>query len=382
MPKSKTTRANHRSRTTFEQLPTEIFFEFLDYLTGNQIYKSFFALNQRFKELVHNTPNVHLDLSTMKTKLFRSFPRIFRMENLVSIVLASSKINLLETLFQSTSRTKIRSLTLLNIPLRMFETRLPELLSHYRHQLIKLEIHFSDMKYAGTGAKAGQSFGYLLTDFPLLKHLNLEYPGGIDCITYMASSIINNTIVHLDISLYDLKRLIPLLHRFGKLKFLSIHYNCILTKRAMPSDPILTYRSQLGEKIFVDYPIKICHLHFYTNRSILENLEQLFQILQPSNLLTFKLITTKPSVQRTSINRRQILSLDGKQVCHFIERYLPSTIKQFSLQYEDIDESLSMITIERIRKELRTLNRLSHPDSVLSSFDNDQKHLFFNLFFL
>jgi hypothetical protein len=119
------------------------------------------------------------------------------------------------------------------------------------------------MRYTGTGVYAARSFGYLLTELPLLKYLTLEYSGGIDSITYMPSTFINNTIVNLNISLMDQKRLIPLLYRFEKLKVLTLHHTKTLGKRAAPPDATVFYRNQLQEKISIDYLIKVRHINLY-----------------------------------------------------------------------------------------------------------------------
>ena len=378
MPKSKTRRTNFRHRTTFEQLPCEIFFEIFDYLTAHHIFKSFFALNQHFRELVCNIPNVHLDLSRTKTKFFHSFSQIFPMENVVSIVLTSKKISLLETLFHSLEGTKkLRSLTLLNIPLCLFETRLSELLNPFKDQLIKLEIHFTDMQFTGTGAIAAQSFGHLLTEFPLLKCLTLQSSYGIDSITYMPVNLMNTSIVNLNISLRNLNRLIPLLYRFENLKVLTIVHNAIRMKCMMPPDSITSYRNRLQEKRSVDYRIKqLRHIHLYSHQSIFDKIEQLFQNIQPANLLTLRLIVSKSSLGRYLNTRREILSLNTRQLHDLIKRKFPSTIKRFSIDYEDIDDlSGIIINLERVKREFRQSTGLSQPWTIDCSFNKEQNNV-------
>jgi hypothetical protein len=126
-------------------------------------------------------------------------------------------------LFNSTDVRRLKTISFLAIPVCAFEIRIPGILSIFKHQLNSLKIGFSDMQYTETGVYAAQSFGYLLTELPLLKHLTLEYPSGIDQITFMPSDFVNNTIISLTISLENLNRLIPLLYRFEKLKMLTIH---------------------------------------------------------------------------------------------------------------------------------------------------------------
>ncbi|CAF4458605.1 unnamed protein product [Rotaria sp. Silwood2] len=92
------------------------------------------------------------------------------------------------------------------------------------------------MKCGQPGDRAAESFGYLLTELPLLKNLSLEYSKGIDAITYMPSTTVNNTIVSLTIWLLEAKRLMPLLYRFQRLKALTLYSETteFCTKMALP----------------------------------------------------------------------------------------------------------------------------------------------------
>lgn len=107
MDNLKKPRSSLRNRTntmtTLEQLSPEILFDIFDYLTGNEICKSFYGLNSQFNQLVCNTPNVHLDLSPSptKTKMIPTFQQIFCEQNIISVVLSYENVTILETFFSS-----------------------------------------------------------------------------------------------------------------------------------------------------------------------------------------------------------------------------------------------------------------------------------------
>jgi len=377
------TSRNRRSRihsiATIEQLSSEIFFDIFDYLTGNQIYKSFFGLNSRFNELVYNTPNVHLNLSRNKTKFYSHFHQIFPEQNIVSIVLLYKNVNLLETLFNSTGVRRLKTISLLAVPVRAFEIRIPGILSIFKHQLNSLKIGFSDMQYTETGVYAAQSFGYLLTKLPLLKHLTLEYPSGIDQITFIPSVFVNNTIISLTMSLDDLNRLIPLLYRFEKLKMLTIHYySNPIRKRAAPRDALAYYRSQLREKTSIDYPTKVRHINVYNYGMILNKVEHLFKLVISPSLLTLSLFTCERPAVRHPLPRRTAPFLDGIHWHDLLKQYLPSTMKQFYIEYQDVDYTMSIKNLLQVKKEFIKYSRLTSLWDVSCSYDQDKNLLSFN----
>lgn len=378
--KSKHIRCRMSKITTFEQFPTEIFFDIFEYLTGSHIFKSFFNLNRHFKELIYNAPNIHLNLSRANTKLFRNFLQVFHMQNIVSIVLSYEKINLLETLFNSTDGIQFKSLSLSFIPLHAFENRIPEILNIYKDYLINLKIDFADMHYNGSGMQAAQSFGYILTELPLLKHLILEYQYGIDPITYMPSSIINNTIVNLTIWLHGERRLIPLLYRFEKLKTLTIHYKTYHVRRTMLEDHILSYRNQLHEKISIDYPIKVRHIKVYDDEMILEKLERLFQIIISPTLLTLSLFTSKRPFQIHIMRWRQNQNLHSLQWHELLKRSLLSTMKRFHIEYEDVDVTSFMGNVVQVKKDFIKYGQFSSSWKVFCSYEYSKKILSIDVF--
>jgi hypothetical protein len=218
-------RRNRTDRiTTLEQLSPEIFFEIFEYLTGNQIYISFFGLNKRFNELVYNTPNVYLDLSRTTTKFYLNFQRIFCEQNFVSVVFSNGNVSLLQNLFHSTDGKQLKSISLKDFPIYLFQTRIFELLNTFKHQLVSLKIKLVDTPSYGSGDQIEQSFAYLLTELPLLKYLTVGVSYHIHLPTRMNSTIMNNTVVNWTISLSDYGRWIPFLYRFEKLKVLTINF--------------------------------------------------------------------------------------------------------------------------------------------------------------
>ncbi|CAF2783902.1 unnamed protein product [Rotaria sp. Silwood2] len=134
------------------------------------------------------------------------------------------------------------------------------------------------MTYTGVGERAAQSFGYILTEMPLLKYLTLQHSQGIDPITYIPSTVVNDTIVSLTIWLFNVQHLIPFLYRFQKLSMLTMcmYDNAgIPMKRAVPPQNIQYYRSQLREKTSMEYPATLRHIKVYQYPLVvLENMEK------------------------------------------------------------------------------------------------------------
>lgn len=367
----------HRRTTKFEQFSTEIFFEIFEYLKGNHIFKSFFDLNQRFNELVCNAPNVHLDCLRSKTKLYHRFLQVFHSQHIISMSLSYENVNLLQRLHH---KNQLKALSLSTVSLRAFEDQIPEILSSYRHQLISLTIHFADMHYSDTGSRAAQSFGYLLTELSLLKHLVLEHPYGIDSITYMPSMIINRSIINLTITLHDDRRLIPLLYRFEQLKTLIIHHSSILRKMAL-YDNLLLYRSQLHEKTSIDYPVKIQHIKIYDNEMLFEKLERLFQIIISPNLLTLSLFTSRRSFQVDLMGYKQVQSSNNKKQWYsLLKRYLLSTMKQFHIEYENVERTLFLGNLQQVKNDFIKHTEFSSTRKVSCSYEQNEKRFSFDVF--
>lgn len=376
--------------TTLEQLSPEIFFDIFDYLTGNEICKSLYDLNSQLNQLVCNAPNVHLNLSPTKTKMIRTFQQIFHEQNIISVVLSYENITILETFFSLPSVRRFNSLSLLAVPLHAFENRIPELLNAFKHKLISLKIEFSDMKRTGTGAQAAQSFIYLLTALPLLKYLTLKYSEGVDWITYIPSVIVNNTIVHLTIWLYNIERIIPLLYRFQILKLFTFYghsfpfygHSIRRGKKAMLPDDLAYYRSQLREKTSLEYPVTLRHIEICKCGLTLENVEHFLKFLTPPTLFTLRLLNCERPAARYTISRRQPPFLDGTEWHDLLRKYLPTTMKRFFIEYEDVENTMSRTDVVRVKKEFIKLSGPTLSSQVSFSYNRDTKLMSFDLTFI
>ncbi|CAF3742786.1 unnamed protein product [Adineta steineri] len=235
------------------------------------------------------------------------------------------------------------------------------------------------MNYSGTGAQAAQSFAYLLTELPLLKRLILEYPDGIDSMTYMSPVVVNNAITNLTVSLRDQKRLIPLLYRFEALKTLNIYFPLNLSNRKMARrDDLEYYRSQLREKTSIDYSMKIRQINIYHYPMILDKVDQLFQLISSSTLVTLSLFNCERPVVRYPMTSRQPPFLDGAHWHDLLKKYLSSSMKRFYIEYKDIDETMSISNPVRVKKELMKYNRSMSLWKISCSYNQDKKLFAFN----
>jgi hypothetical protein len=380
---------SRRSRTeritTLEQLSPEIFFDIFDYLTGNEIYISFFGLSRQINELVYNTPNVHLDLSRTTTKFYQNFQRIFSEKNFVSVVLsAGDYVSVLQRLFNPTAGRRLKSMSLMDLPFYTFQTRIPEIFSTFKHQLVSLKIKFTGPQDSGSGAQTAQSFAYLLTELPLLKYLTLGGSVAIDSMTHMNSTIINNTVVSLTISLPYRSRWVPLLYRFEKLKILTIDFYsiCSRMRAARPGDARDDYGSQSLGELSVNYPFRLRHIKLYQYDMVLENFEQLFRVLISPTLLTLSLFNCQRPVTKYPLPKRRPPFLDGTQWHDLVKTYLPPTMKQFYIEYEDVDNTMSMTNLVQVKKEFMKYSGQNLPWDVSCSYDKITKFLSFRFTFI
>ncbi|CAF4424626.1 unnamed protein product [Rotaria magnacalcarata] len=368
--------SNRRNRTDkitkLEQLSPEIFYEIFDYLTGSQIYISFFRLNSRINELVYNTPNVHLDLSQTRTKFYHSFQQIFCSQNIVSVVLDCDIDNLLKRLFSTTGGRRLKSISLLNLSLYTFQTRIPEILSTFKEQLVSLKINLMNTESFGTGAQTGQSFGYLLTELPLLKYFALNDSGQVNTMTYLDSTITNNTVVSLTMSLTGYVRWASILRRFEKLKVLTIDFRFQNEKkRVAPRDSTSYYGNQIQEILPIGYPIRLRHVKIYQYNMILENVEQLFQLLISPTLSTLCLFNCQRPFTRYPQPKRQPPFLDGTQWHDLVKNYLLPTMKRFYIEYEDVDNTMSMRNIAQVKNNFMKYSGQNLPWEISVQFSLD-----------
>ncbi|CAF1483412.1 unnamed protein product [Adineta ricciae] len=374
---SKRRRDQKLTKTRFEDFSTEIFFEIFDYLTGNEIYKSFFGLNHRFNELIWNTANIHLNLSCTTTKFRRNVDRLFPKQNITSISILYKNVQLLKTLFNSIDECRLRSISILNVPLCGFETSIPEMLNTFKYQLNRLKIDFTDMCYTGTGARAAQSFAYLLTELPMLKQLVLNYSEGIDPITYMPLAVINNTITNLTLTLYDANRLAPLLYRFEQLIILNIHFPKNIRKMGLVRCQATEYyRHNLSEKTSTDYPMKIRHIHIYNCFMLLDRVDQIFKFISSPNLVTVNLCNCKHPVVRSPMGRRELPFIDGAHWHDLLAKYLSSSVKLklLHIEYPYVGATMSVTSLAHVKEKLMKYNRSTSSWSIHCSY-NQEKYL-------
>ncbi|CAF1049013.1 unnamed protein product [Rotaria sp. Silwood1] len=239
------------------------------------------------------------------------------------------------------------------------------------------------MIYTRPGDRAAQSFGYLLTEIQSLKKLELECSHGIDVITYMPSNIVNDTIINLTIWLFDIKRLIPLLYRFQKLSMLTIYMPEDLIrpmKRAAPPQDVEYYRSRIGEKTSMAYPVRLHHIKVYHYPLVLlEKFEKLIQITTSKTLLTLSLFTCARLPVKTPIPRRQPPFLDSTQWHDILRKYLPSTMKRFYIEYEDVDDTMSRTNSTRVKKEFKQHGGSNLSWEISFTYNENTKYMSFDL---
>ncbi|CAF1567264.1 unnamed protein product [Rotaria magnacalcarata] len=364
----------------FEELSAEIVLEIFDYLVAHEICNSFYGLNSRFKQLVSNATNVRLDLTRTETKLFRTFQKIFNEQHVISLKLLYENINLLEIFSHS---KRLQSIALYEVPLSAFENDIPTLLNAFKHQLRDLHIAFSNMKFTGSGERAGQSFGYLLTELPFLTNLKLECSKGIDLITYMPSTIVNNTIRSLTIQIAERRRLIPLLYRFQKLKVLTLftlYTGGSREKKAQPAENIRYYRDQISEKTSMEYPAKLRHLILHTG-AYLGVVQELLPLITPPTLFTFSFVHKRTPV-KIPIPRRQPPFLDSTQWHDMMKTFLPPKMRELHIEYDDVDDTMSRTNPERVKKEFIQYYGEDFLLEVFFSYDKDTKLMSFDVHFI
>ncbi|CAF4439292.1 unnamed protein product [Rotaria sp. Silwood2] len=336
--------------TTLEQLSPEIFFAMFDYLTA--------------------------------TKFYRNFQRIFYVQNVVSAILDFDDVNLLERSFSSTDGRRLESISLLDLPLYTFQTKVPEILSIFKQQLVSLNINLMNMGFHGTGTQTAQSFEYLLTELPLLKYFVLNGSDEINTITYLDSSIINNTVISLTMSLTGYMQWISLLYGFGKLKVLTVDFRFQnQKKRVAPRDSSSYYETQIQATLSIDCSFRLCHVKIYQYNMILENVEQLFQLFISPILLTLSLFNCQRPFTSYPLPKRKSPFLHGTQWHDLMQKYSLSTMKRFYIEYEDVDNTMSMTNLVRVKNEFMKYSGQNLPWEIVCLYDQKTRLLSFDFIF-
>jgi hypothetical protein len=370
--------SRRRQVTTLEQLSPEIFSEIFDYLTGNQIYLSFFGLNRQINELVHNTPNVHLDLSQTRTKFYHNYQRIFPEQNYVSVVFSSYPEELLKGLISPTNTRRLKSISLMDLPIYTFQSKISEIFDTFKHQLVSLTLKLMDVPSYGSGAQITQSFSYLLTKLPLLKYLALDGSGDIEPVEYMDSTIINNTVVSLTITNYT-GRWVQLLYLFIKLKMLTIDFKSLnMSKRETSANDRVYLGNRISVKLSDNYSFRLRHVKIYQYSMELESVKGLFQVLISPSLLTLSLFNCQRSSTSYPQPKRQPPFLDGPQWHDLMKNSLPSTMKRFYIEYKDVDNTMYITNMVQVKKDFMKYSGQNLPWEVSCSYNNITKFLSFD----
>ncbi|CAF3230079.1 unnamed protein product [Rotaria sp. Silwood2] len=378
--------SNRRNRsdkiTTFEQLSSEIFYEIFDYLTGNEIYGSFFGLNKRINDLLYNKPNIHLDFTRSTRKFYNSFQRIFCTQNIISIVSDCSIETILQRLHDSAGGGRLKSISLPYLPLHMFHTKIPEILSGLKQQLVSLKIELMNEWSYGTESQTALSFQYLLTELPALKYFGLNGSDQIDSITYLDPSIVNKTVISLSMSISDHVRWTHILYRFENLKLLTINFRFTNDKkRAAPRDSTSYFGNQIHEPLPISYSPRLRHVKIYQYNLILENIELLFQLLISSTLLTLRLFNCQRPFTRFPQPKRQPPFLDSSSWHSLVKKYLPPTMKRFFVEYEDVDNIMSMTNLVQVKNKFMKYSGSDLPWKVACAYNQKTKSLSFDFIF-
>ncbi|CAF3355441.1 unnamed protein product [Rotaria sp. Silwood2] len=288
----------------------------------------------------------------------------------------------LPDVFHRCPRRRLESISLLDLPLYTFQTKVPEILSIFKQQLVSLNINLMNMGFHGTGAQTAQSFEYLLTELPLLKYFVLNGSDEINTITYLDSSIINNTVISLTMSLTGYVHWISLLYGFGKLKVLTVDFRFQnQKKRVAPRDSSSYYETQIQETLSIDCSFRLRHVKIYQYNMVLENVEQLFQLFISPTLLTLSLFNCQRPFTRYPLPKRKPLFLHGTQWHDLMKKYSLSTMKRFYIEYEDVDNTMSMTNLVRVKNEFMKYSGQNLPWEIVCLYDQKTRLLSFDFIF-
>lgn len=374
-----TERARRPKVTTLEEFSSEIFFTIFDYLRADQIYTSFYGLNRHINQLIHNTPNVHLDLTRTTRKFYQSFRQIFSETNLVSVVLSIEHINSIQQLLSVSGGKRLKSVCLNDLSLYASEMQLAKVLNYVKDQVVSVKINFDSMQSGGGGNCIRESFAYLLTELPSLKSLALSNFHEYFYMNNMDPIISNNHVTCLALSVFDYEDWMPLLHRLPKLRSLTIHFIFRNEKkRAAPRDSTSYFGCQVQGHVSLNQPCLLRHVCIYGFNMILENFENLLRLFVTQNLLTLKLFDCKRAVTGFPLPKRRPPFLDGTKWHDLTNKYFQSTMKQFHVEFVDVDNIMSMTNIAQIEKALIEHHGSDRPCQVTCSYDPCRKYLAFD----
>ena len=136
-----------------------------------------------------------------------------------------------------------------------------------------------------------ETFAYILTGLPLLKHLALSGYDYLYLIESMDPTIINNNVISVTLSVRGYGHWLPLLYRLAKLKSLTIHFIFQNEKRRVASrDSTSYFGCQIQNNIPTDHRFSLRHIRIYGLNMILENFENLFRLFRFTKLIDTELI--------------------------------------------------------------------------------------------
>jgi hypothetical protein len=199
----------------------------------------------------------------------------------------------------------------------------------------------------------------------------------------MDPTIINNTVISLTLSVSNYGHWLPLLHRLPKLKSLTVHFIFRNEKkRVAPRDSTSYFGCQIQDNISADHRFSLRHVRIYGFNMILENFEHLFHLFSSSNLLTLSLFNCQRPFTRFPLPKRKPPFLDGTEWHDLTKNYLPSTMKRFYVQYEDVDNIMSMTNLIRVKNDFIKYSGENVPWQITCSYDQKTKLLSFDFNFI
>jgi hypothetical protein len=173
-----------------------------------------------------------------------------------------------------------------------------------------------------------------------------------------------------------------ILYRFENLKSLTIDFHFTNDKkRVAPRDSTSYFGNQIYELLPIGYSSRLRHVKIYQYNLMLENIELLFQLLNSPTLLTLCLFNCQRSFTRFPQPKRQPPFLDGSSWHSLVKKYLPPTMKRFFVEYEDIDNIMSMTNLVQVKTKFMKYSGSDLPWKVACAYNQKTKFLSFDFIF-
>ena len=142
------------------------------------------------------------------------------------------------------------------------------------------------------------------------------------------------------------------------------------------------YGCQIQDNVSAQHDFSLRRVEIYQFNMILENFEPLFRLFVSPNLLTLQLFDCQRPFTRFPLPKRTASFLDGTQWHDLTKKYLPSTMKRFYVEYEDVDNTMSMTNLARVKHDFIKYSGENLPWQVTCSFDQKTKLLSFGFNFI